>query len=109
MCHLLTFFMPLVMNLSTLSSPSFMASRTAALCSSERFLNSKVLPGPDADTRESGPDILVLWRRWDELEGGVQILEEVCLDPLRGGREEIDLRRDGRRGVFEDGGKELGP
>ncbi|MNR48868.1 hypothetical protein D3C85_1681570 [compost metagenome] len=42
----LTFFTPVATNFSIFSSPSFMASRTAALCSSERSLNSKVLPGP---------------------------------------------------------------
>jgi len=41
----LTFFIPLARKFSTLASPAFMPSTTAAPFSGERFLNSKVLPG----------------------------------------------------------------
>src|SRR5260370_9388708 len=68
------------------------------------ILELKGLARPDADTGESGPDILVLRRQWNELEGYVEILEEVCLDLRIGGREEIDLRRSRRRGLFEKRG-----
>src|SRR5256885_9673080 len=40
------FLFPAASHLSTLSSPCFMATRIAALCSSDKSLNSKVLPGP---------------------------------------------------------------
>ena len=99
--------MPVARNLSTLSSPSFIASRTAALCSSERSLNSNVLPGPMPMRRQPGADLLVLRRLGHELQRGVEILVEVLLDPRRRGREEIDLRRGGRRGLLEERGERL--
>src|ERR1700704_827136 len=58
------FFSPLARYLSTLSSPSFMPSKTAALCASERSLKLKVLPGPT-------PILASLARMsWDSGSGG---------------------------------------
>ncbi len=59
----------------------------------------------DAHPGEPGPDILVLRRWWDELEGEREILVEVLLDRLTRGREEIDLRRGWRCRLFEESGK----
>src|SRR5205823_7542768 len=61
----------------------------------------------DTNAGESGADLLVFRRWWDELEGSVQILVEVFLDSLGGSREEIDLWRGRRRGLFEETGKRL--
>ena len=69
------------------------------------ILEVEGLARPDADRSESRPDILVFPRRWDELEGGVEILVVVRLDSLSSGREEIDLRRCRRRWLLEERGK----
>src|SRR6266446_4195932 len=61
----------------------------------------------DTNAGESGADLLVFRRWWDELEGSVQILVEVFLDPLGGSRDEIDLRRGRRPGLLEELGKRL--
>jgi len=80
-----------------------MPCKTAALCSGGRSLNLKSLARLDADPGELGPDLLV-FRRWrHELEGEREITGEVFLNPLTGGREEIDLRR----GLLEVCGKRL--
>ena len=71
------------------------------------ILELKGLARSDADAGEFGPDILVLWRRWHELEGGVEILVEVLLYARSRGRDEIDLRRSRRRGLLEERGKRL--
>src|SRR5437016_2432259 len=61
----------------------------------------------DTNAGESGADLLVFRRWWDELEGSVQILVEVFLDSLSGSRDEIDLWRGRRRGLLEELGKRL--
>src|SRR6266496_6683616 len=61
----------------------------------------------DTNAGESGADLLVFRRWWDELQGGVQILVEVFLDSLGGSRDEIDLWRGRRRGLLEELGKRL--
>src|SRR5436305_51787 len=61
----------------------------------------------DTNAGESGADLLVFRRWWDELEGSVQILVEVFLDSLGGSRDEIDLWRGGRRGLLEERGERL--
>src|SRR4030095_4262367 len=71
------------------------------------MLEVKGLAGTNANRGESGPDLCVFRRRWDELEGKVEILEEVVLDPLAGGREESDRRRGRWRGLLEERGKRL--
>src|SRR6266480_1715450 len=65
------------------------------------------LPRPDTNAGESGADLLVFRRWWDELEGSVQILVEVFLDSLGGSRDEIDLWRGWRRGLFQILGERL--
>src|SRR5437879_1951382 len=65
------------------------------------------LTRPDSNAGKSGTHIFV-FRRWrDELQGGVQILVEVFLDSLSGGRDEIDLGRGLRRGLLEELRKRL--
>src|SRR5438477_9447904 len=61
----------------------------------------------DTNAGESGADLLVFRRWWDELEGSVQILVEVFLDSLSGSRDEIDLWHGRRRGLLEELGKRL--
>src|SRR5882724_12498577 len=65
------------------------------------------LAGSDTNAGESGADLLVFRRWWDELEGSVQILVEVFLDSLGGSWDEIDLWRGRRRGLLEERGERL--
>src|SRR5438105_9250118 len=61
----------------------------------------------DANAGESGAELFVFRRWWDELEGSVQILVEVFLDSLGGSRDEIDLWRGRRSGLLQERGKRL--
>src|SRR5437016_9983639 len=61
----------------------------------------------DTNAGESGADLLVFRRWWDELEGSVQVLVEVFLDSLGGSRDEIDLWRGRRRRLLEERGERL--
>ena len=74
-----------------------------------KILELEGLARTDADTGEFGADVFALRVRRDELEGSVQILEEVRLDPRSSCWEEIDLRRGWRRGLLEERGKRLRP
>ena len=77
------------------------------MCSSDRSLKSKVLPGPTPILASFARIALSRRRLGDELQRGVEILEEVVLDPGGGGGKELDLRR-GRRGwLLQEGGKRL--
>src|SRR6059058_1230651 len=70
-------------------------------------LEVECLARSDTNAGESGADLLVFQRWWDELEGGVQIIVEVFLDSLGGSREEIDPWRGRRRGLLEERGERL--
>src|SRR6266496_5071301 len=71
------------------------------------ILEVESLTRSNANAGESGADLLVFRRWWDELEGSVQILVEVFLDPRSSGRDEIDLRRGRQRGLLEERGERL--
>src|SRR5437763_12800514 len=61
----------------------------------------------DTNASESGADLLVFRRWWDELEGSVQILVEVFLDSPGGSRDESDPWRGRGRGLLEERGERL--
>src|SRR6266849_4620534 len=88
----LIFFCPVARYWSTLMSPPFMPSPTSALCSSERSLKSKILPVP-----------MPIRPRRGELQGEVEILEEVRLHHLLVDLGEIDGRGRRWRGLLEEG------
>ncbi|MNF98142.1 hypothetical protein D3C84_809950 [compost metagenome] len=70
-------------------------------------LEFEAATGAYADAGQLRPDRLVLSRWRHILQRGRQVLEEVGLDALRGGRHESNLRRSGRRGLMEEGGQRL--
>src|ERR1700733_927332 len=98
---------PAVRNLATLSSPSFMPTNTAALCASERIFELEGLAGADTYGGEFGTDVFGFRIQRDELEGCVEILEEVVLDSGVVGGKKIDLRWGRRRGLLEKRGERL--
>ena len=71
------------------------------------LLEIEGLARPDTDAGECGPDLFLFRRWWNELEREREIAEEIFLNALTGGREEIDLRRGRRRGLLEKRGKRL--
>src|SRR5882757_7923894 len=70
-------------------------------------LERKGFARPDTDTGEFVANVLVLCGRRHELQGGVEILEEVRLDPSSSSWDKIDLRRGWRSGLLEVRGKRL--
>ena len=66
------------------------------------ILELEGLARSDADAREPGAELLAVGRRGHELEGGVEILVEVRLDPLRGRREKSIFGAAGGAGCFRN-------
>ncbi|MNX56172.1 hypothetical protein D3C86_869590 [compost metagenome] len=70
-------------------------------------LEFEAATGAYPDAGQLRPDRLVLSRCWHILQRGRQVLEEIGLDTLRGGRHESDLRCSGWRGLMEESGQRL--
>ena len=76
------------------------------MCSSDRSLKSKVLPGPISIFSEFCPDGLVRAVSGTNCRAASR-LEKVVLDSRCSGGNEIDPRRGGRGGLLQEGGQRL--
>src|SRR3981081_3162028 len=97
----LMFFCPVARYCSTLSSPCFMPSNTAALRSRERSFVSNVLPGADANACQLRPNCHLFRSCGGKLQRKVEVGEEVLLNQLSVRLWEVDCGCRGRRRLFE--------
>ena len=75
------------------------------MCSSDRSLNAKVLPGPTPIFASFARIALSLGVSGTNCSAASRYSKKFCLDAGGGGRNEIDLRRGGRGGLLQESGK----